>query len=167
MSNIHDLISSGKTKEAIEELMGLTKNVGDQDLSNSALLLLTKFNSLKREKLNGTISYENYTLQNNILINNIISLAGEIPNSKPPIQDPIIKEIENLKSEMNEILNLLRKLNEKKNNFEESLIIQHDTGHIFTLKQNIKSISEEIQANKNKYAELKGQLAVLTNESNQ
>lgn len=68
---IRDLIIKGKIEEAIKMMTETWE-------ANEVLLISAQFNSLKKQNTLGTLSHENYTISNNKITNNLLSILKDL-----------------------------------------------------------------------------------------
>ncbi|MEL7249780.1 MAG: hypothetical protein AAFO03_15230, partial [Bacteroidota bacterium] len=93
VEKIQGLVQSGDIKNALEELSNWAE-VNDADLHNTSILLLSRYNSLKRKTNMGLISDAEAERNHNRLAFSIISTLEDIdePNNAPvapaPVQQP-------------------------------------------------------------------------------
>ncbi len=72
------LVSNDKIKEALEVLNAAIENSGDQDSANSIIVLESRFRTLERSVIDGTMGYNDLSIEQNKLRVSILKLASYV-----------------------------------------------------------------------------------------
>ena len=77
-SKLRALLAQNDTSSALDLLVEHSQYTNNSKLENFAILLSSQFAQLQQETINGTISYQDVTIQRNRLLNSLLSLVSEI-----------------------------------------------------------------------------------------
>jgi len=79
MKTVKELISRGRTQDAIEELLKRSKNLKDKNLEKEIILLNNKYNRISSQLRIETIDNERYNIDISKINNNILEILNHYP----------------------------------------------------------------------------------------
>lgn len=77
-SHLKSLVAQSRIDEAIESLLVVVKDISDNNLNKSALLLSSRFRNMRYNELNGLTRAEDLLLNRTQITNSLLSLIDEI-----------------------------------------------------------------------------------------
>ena|GEM_PF-4388317 len=81
---LRNLVTQGKIEQTIEQLLVITKKIGDQDLNNQTISISAQFKGLMDKVYKGEISESDKTLQSNQLNSSLLYLIDKLPEGIEP-----------------------------------------------------------------------------------
>jgi hypothetical protein len=132
---IRELIAQGDIDQALEFLVDLIQDSGDEQLMNDGILLSSRYNRSEKSFLKGLITYEEYSMERSKLVFTILNLASDVSKGSgysekeesaeaqriPPApwnteREQIIKKLvgnAEIKESINELMDLLFEIGEE------------------------------------------------------
>lgn len=82
---LQNLLAAGKTDEVLDQLRQLA--VADEALAQSVVHTAARFAQLKRQSLEGAISFADANVERNQINKALLHLIAQLPDTQPPATD--------------------------------------------------------------------------------
>ncbi len=125
-----ELIAAGKMETTLEALKEFSKLTNDKSFSNDVIVLNNRFKLLKQREFQGTIDMRDFAVENNQLVEKVLSLIDTIDPYFDNLTDNIRKkqfglsELEKLKLKNNQLSQKIDQLEFEKEKKEERNVLE-------------------------------------------